>query len=113
MPLLVIESGPLRPVAAGGMIGGVAHLGYQLPTAVTGDNLLSSRRDEDSLWPTEPTKTTSAELSVFLKRPLQSLPGCCGAASREHHSARLIGDFGSTKSAALHASTAVAPTASD
>lgn len=30
--LLVIESGMLRPVAVGGMIGGVAYLGYQLLT---------------------------------------------------------------------------------
>jgi hypothetical protein len=36
--LLILESGLLRPVAVGGMFGGVAYLGYQIVNAVVGEN---------------------------------------------------------------------------
>lgn len=42
--LLVIESGMLRPVAVGGMIGGAAYLGYQLLTTFVGETAPKNRR---------------------------------------------------------------------
>ena len=42
--LLILESGLIRPVAVGGMFGGVAYLGYQIVNAVVGDNEEKVRR---------------------------------------------------------------------
>ena len=43
--LLILESGLLRPVAVGGMIGGCAYLGYQLLNTFAGNTEQQVRRD--------------------------------------------------------------------
>ena len=71
--LLVIESGMLRPVAVGGMIGGAAYLGYQLLTTFTREGQPVEHGTPTNGEPPPPQRTNQPTMAKDA-RPARQLP---------------------------------------